>query len=145
MASALPPSSLSPAERAARSRLRQLLGQADGFLHASLIEMVRRCGNRRCACARDEARKHRSLYIGQTVGGKTRMRSVPKEREEEVRRHAENYRRARALLEELSEEGWRRAEAAASQRRKSKTQARGKKAGRSDGRARKGRKPKDPS
>ena len=43
--------SLSAEDRRLRSRLRQLLSQADGFLHGSLIEMARRCGNPRCRCA----------------------------------------------------------------------------------------------
>jgi hypothetical protein len=97
--------SLSPEERRLRSRLRQLLSQAEGFLHGSLIEMARRCGNPRCRCASKYEHKHRSLYIGQSRKGKSTMVYVPGDLEETVRRWAGDYQRAAALLEALSEQG----------------------------------------
>jgi hypothetical protein len=100
--------SLSAEERRLHSRLHQLLSQAGGLLHGSLIEMARRCGNPRCRCASDDAHKHRSLYLGQTRGGKTTMEYVPKDQEQNVRRWAADFQRARDLLEAISQQGWRR-------------------------------------
>lgn len=100
--------SLSAEERRLHSRLHQLLSEAGGLLHGSLIEMARRCGNPRCRCASDDAHKHRSLYLGQTRGGKTTMEYVPKDQEQIVRRWAGDFQRARDLLEAISRQGWRR-------------------------------------
>jgi len=100
--------SLSAEERRLHSRLHQLLSEAGGLLHGSLIEMARRCGNPRCRCASDDAHKHRSLYLGQTRGGKTTMEYVPNDQEQIVRRWAGDFQRARDLLEAISRQGWRR-------------------------------------
>jgi hypothetical protein len=102
------PASLGAEERRLRSRLHQLLRGAQGFLHGSLIEMARRCGNPRCRCAADDAHKHRSLYLGQTREGKTVMEYVPKDQEQSVRRWAEDFQHAASLLEDLSGQGWQR-------------------------------------
>jgi hypothetical protein len=95
-------------ERHLHSRLHQLLSQAGGLLHGSLIEMARRCGNPRCRCASDDAHKHRSLYLGQTRRGKTTMAYVPKDQEQTVRCWTADFQRARDLLEAISQQGWRR-------------------------------------
>ena len=112
MATPLSPLSLPVAERRLRSRLHQLLHQAEGLLHGSLIEMARCCGNPRCRCAVAESQKHRSLYLGQTRRGKTSMQYVPKDLEPTVRRWVEDFRKALELLEALSQEGWLRLSAA---------------------------------
>ncbi len=52
--------SLPPTERQIRSRLRQLLDQAEGFLHGSPIELSRKCGKPTCRCASDDSLRHRS-------------------------------------------------------------------------------------
>jgi hypothetical protein len=80
---------------------------ADGFVHGSVIEMARVCGNPRCKCA-VKGEKHVSLYIEQTRKRKTRMKYIPKAWEERIRRWASNYRKASDLLEGISNEGWSR-------------------------------------
>ena len=90
-----------------RSRLHRLLVEADGFVHGSIIRMVRTCGNPRCKCmARGE--KHVSLYLGQTRKRKTRMKYIPESWVGRIRRWADNFQKATDLLEEISEEGWNR-------------------------------------
>jgi hypothetical protein len=98
---------LSSKERSVRSRLHKLIGDADGFVHGSLIRMARVCGNPRCKCA-TQGEKHVSLYLGQTRKRKTRMKYIPKAWEGRIRRWADNYQQAVDLLEEISEEGWRK-------------------------------------
>ncbi len=98
---------LSARERAARSRLCQLIASQDGFLHASLIKMVRTCGKATCKCQTQGA-KHESCYIGQTRRRKTRMQAVPRQEVTRVRRWVAQYQQARTLLEHLSEECWRK-------------------------------------
>jgi hypothetical protein len=99
------PSSLPPEERRLRSQLHQLLHVAEGFLHGSLIEMVRRCGKPSCRCASHEEAKHHSLYLGQTRNGKTTMEYVPKELDPTVRQWANDFQLAVKLLEELNQQG----------------------------------------
>jgi hypothetical protein len=100
-----PRSSLPADERQARSRLRQLLGQADGLLHGTIIEMTRRCGNPRCRCSTDDNSKHRSFYLGQTLAGKTSMQYIPKDLEQTVRSWVEDFQEASTLLESISQHG----------------------------------------
>lgn len=103
--SPLPPAALPAKERRLRSRLHQLLSQADGFLHGSLIEMARRCGRPGCRCASDDQARHRALALGQTREGKTTMVHIPAALEPAVRRWAGSFQQAAALLEELSRQG----------------------------------------
>ena len=98
---------LSATDRAARSQLRKLLEQADGMAHGSLIHMARRCGNPNCRCAVED-KKHRSWYLGLTQNRKTRMKHIAKHQEAMVRRWVQAYQQARALLDQISQEAWKR-------------------------------------
>lgn len=99
---------LSLEERRLRGEFHRLLENADAFIHGSLIEMERCCGNPNCRCA-VKGERHRSLYLSQSQkGGRPRMKCVPRESEQEVRRWAENYRQVRACLEALSQLSWQR-------------------------------------
>lgn len=136
------PLSLPARERQLRSRLHQLLSEAEGFLHGSLIEMARRCGKPGCRCASDDQARHRSLCLGQTRGGKTTMIHIPADLESRVRQWVENFQEAAALLEELSQQGRKRlqqAKQAKQQRAAAKPAAR-----RSPAKSAKAPKPKPP-
>jgi hypothetical protein len=98
---------LSVADRAARSRLHKLLNEADGLLHASLIRMSRRCGYAHCRCATKD-QKHQSWYCGVTQKRKTRMKHIAKDQEATIRRWRQSYQHARRLLEQISQEAWKR-------------------------------------
>ena len=98
---------LSEADRQARSQLHQLLERADGLVHGSLIRMARRCGNPRCRCALKD-QKHESWCLGVSQKGRTRMKHIPRDHEERVRRWVRDYQHARALLEAISTEAWQR-------------------------------------
>jgi hypothetical protein len=99
------PSLLPAAERQCCSTLHQLLNQAEGFLHGSLIIMARRCGKPSCRCAADDNARHESLYLGQTLGGKTTMIYVPARLERTVRQWHDNFQQAELLIEQLSQQG----------------------------------------
>lgn len=98
---------LSAADRAARSQLHQLLEQADGLVHGSLIRMRRRCGNPTCRCA-TQGQKHESWYLGITQKRQTRMKHIGKDKEGTVRRWLDADRKARDLLDQISAEAWKR-------------------------------------
>ena len=96
------PSSFSSRERHLRSRLHLLITNAAGFIHGSVIEMTRKCGNPSCRCASDDNLKHRSRYLGQTRGGKKSMVYLPANLEDPVRQKVEHFQQALDLLEELN-------------------------------------------
>ena len=90
-------------DRGLASRLRQLLSEP-GLLRGSLVEMRRRCGTRTCGCQRDPTRRHRALYLGLRLNGKTRMVYIPAAWEARVRRWTARYAAVREVLEQLSRE-----------------------------------------
>jgi hypothetical protein len=98
------PATLSAKERQCRSKLHQLLSQAEGFLNGSLIVMARRCGKPTCRCASDDQAKHHSLYLGQTLNGKTTMLYIPASLEPSVRQWVANFQQAAQLIKQLSQQ-----------------------------------------
>ena len=87
-------------ERAARSRLAQLLHDHD-VIQGSVVSMSRRCGKADCRC--NEGEKHVSLYLSVRIAGKRRMVYIPEELEDEVRRRVASYREVERLTEAVSE------------------------------------------
>jgi hypothetical protein len=98
----LTPSSLPPSERRLYSELKLILGHP-GLLRGSLVESRRKCGKQSCRCQTNPRRRHRSLYLGLTTRGKTRMIYVPAEWEARVREWLDRYQQVRDVLERLSE------------------------------------------
>jgi hypothetical protein len=88
-----------PQERAARSRLAQLLHDHD-VICGSVVSMARTCGKAGCRCMQGE--KHVSLYLSTKVEGKRRMVYIPPELAEEVRRRVATYREVEQLKEVVS-------------------------------------------
>ena len=98
---------LSPKDRQARSQLHLLLERADGMVHGSLIRLTRRCGNPNCRCALKD-QKHVSWCLGVSEKGRSRMKHIPKAEEGAVQRWVQQYQQARQLLEQISQEAWKR-------------------------------------
>jgi hypothetical protein len=93
-------------ERAARARLRQIFNGSDGLLRANLVSMKRYCGTASCRCARGKRHWHASWYASQSQRGKIRMKSIPPQQLEDVRKWAEHYQEARRLLAVVGDEYW---------------------------------------
>ena len=91
------------AERRLRERLARLIKTAP-MAHGTLALRSRACGKPRCRCARGEL--HRSLYLVRRKDGRLYQLYVPQAAERWVRRAVLNYRKAQALIEELSERAW---------------------------------------
>jgi hypothetical protein len=94
-------SQLPPEDRAARSRLIQLLADGKPLARASLVNMARACGKKACRCAQGE--KHVSLYLSTRLGKARKMIYVPPELEDEARALVENIREAEGLIEAMSQ------------------------------------------
>ena len=86
--------------RALERIYKKLPRKADPLIRGSFVTMVRVCGRKNCRCMK--GRKHRSLYLSQSVKGKLRMIYIPRQAEEEVKKGVLNYRRAKVLLNRLS-------------------------------------------
>ncbi len=94
-------SQLPPKDRAARSRLVQLLAAGKPLAQASLVVMARVCGKKGCRCA--QGQKHLSLYLSTRLGRARKMLYVPPELQQEARAMVANMRQTQALLEEMSQ------------------------------------------
>lgn len=87
-------------DRLRTAKLKEL-ARCGPFVAASLCEVKRRCGNRRCRCA--QGQPHRAHVLTRKVGGKTRTVHVPKDLLGEVRAWVEEYARVKRLVREVSE------------------------------------------
>lgn len=70
-------------------------------VRGSIVIMERHCGKAGCRC--QKGFKHRSLYISQRHNGRTRMIYVPKRSQADVRRLVNNYRKIKAVMDEVSD------------------------------------------
>ncbi len=91
---------MSVQERRLRSALAKLLSQK-GIIHGTLSLRQRVCGKPNCKCA--SGQKHDGLYVLVRHEGAVRQMYVPRDRREAVRQWVENYRKARELMDELSD------------------------------------------
>lgn len=87
-------------------RLLARLPDLEQVLRGSLVERYRRCGKSGCRCARKGDPGHGPAhYLMVTVSpGKTVTVYVPQRNVADVETYLANFRRARALLEEVSTE-----------------------------------------
>jgi len=104
------PSQLPARERAARSRLRQILMQDCGLIRATWVRLRRRCGGKGCRCAKGRRHWHETPMISQSRDGKLRRKSIPHDVKEQVDRWLKQYWEARELLDRISDEYWERLE-----------------------------------
>lgn len=100
-----PRASLSLQERAAISELHKLLNEP-GLLRAALVHMRRTCGRDYCRCMRSQKHRHASLYVSQHYRGKPRMQHVPPELRPQVEQWIARHRRAKELLDIVSDIYW---------------------------------------
>jgi len=107
MRPSLPRTRLSTAERSFRSRIAQL-ATAHRLLRGTLSVRSRTCGKPSCRCA--SGKLHSSLYLVHRQGGQLRQIFVPKEWEERVRQAVSDYQKMQQLIEEVSEQEWKRLE-----------------------------------
>ena len=91
---------MSAQERRLRSALAKLVSQ-QGILHGTLSLRRRVCGKPNCKCA--DGQKHEGLYLLVRHEGTVRQIYVPQDRRQDVQQWVENYRKARELMDELSD------------------------------------------
>lgn len=72
----------------------ELLGHRE-LIKGSVYEILTRCGNASCHCAKPRGVRHSATVLSWSEAGKTRIRSLPKAGRARLRRLTENYRRLR--------------------------------------------------
>jgi hypothetical protein len=75
------------------------------LIKGNVYELARKCGKPNCLCTRGEL--HRSMVLTWSEEGKSRLRSIPLGRVDEVKKKSEEYlrlRRARARVTEIGRE-----------------------------------------
>jgi len=82
-----------------RGALLKKLGSCGPFIDGSVVKVKRRCGNKNCRCARGE--KHESFYLMYKVKGVTKAVYIPVDLEEEVMKWSEEYKRFKAIVQEI--------------------------------------------
>lgn len=94
-----PRTCFAPEERAARSRLAQVLHERE-FICGSIVSMARRCGKPTCHCV--SGSKHASMYLSALLEGKRRLIYIPTPLEEEVKRRVALYQELQQLTQRVS-------------------------------------------
>ena len=75
------------------------------MIKGSVVELKRKCGKVNCRC--NDGDLHKSIVLSASVGGKTRMRAIPKDQLDDVASKVERYqkhRKSRARLTEIHRE-----------------------------------------
>ena len=87
-----------------RDALLKRLGTLGPFVNGSLVRIRRTCGNSaHCHCSRPGDPKHVSLYLTFAEAGKTRTLYVPVDVEKQARHWSDDYRKLKALIQEMCE------------------------------------------
>jgi len=92
--------------KALRQRQKALLKRLpplQAILRGSLVERYKRCGKPGCKCAKGPGHGPKYYLTVSYPKRKPEMDYVPAEFQEKVKEYLENYRKAKGILEELSE------------------------------------------
>lgn len=92
--------------KALRQRQKALLKRLpplQAILRGSLVERYKRCGKPGCKCANGPGHGPKYYLTVSYPKRKPEMDYVPAEFQEKVKEYLENYRKAKGVLEELSE------------------------------------------
>ena len=71
------------------------------WMEGTVVVTQRLCGRKNCIC-HTAGQKHPVMYVTWKEGGKTVSLYVPKARESEAREWADNYKKLKELLREVS-------------------------------------------
>ena len=99
---------MTAAERDWRSRLAQIVHK-DPLMRGSLSIRQVTCGKPNCHCA--EGEKHLALYLTYSKDGKRCQLYIPGDMEKEARQWVGNYHKVRRLLEQVTEQAWKKLKA----------------------------------
>lgn len=87
--------------RARREALLKKLADVGPFVQGSFCTRNVKCGKPGCRCARGEP--HKACVLTKKVRGKTKTTHVPRDLHDEVKTWANQYKRLKALMKEISD------------------------------------------
>ena len=70
-------------------------------IRGSLVVMSRFCGKPNCRCLKGQ--KHKAIYLSRSFKGKTKMIYLPQHAAKKAAEHIKNYRKAKGILNMLSD------------------------------------------
>ena len=84
-----------------RTALLRRLAEMGPFVQGSLCTRAVKCGKPGCRCAKGEP--HEACVLTKKVRGKTKTTHVPRDLHDEVKTWANQYKRLKALMKEISD------------------------------------------
>jgi len=73
----------------------------NALIKGNVYEIARKCGKPSCACTRGQL--HKSMVLSWSHQGKTRLKSIPPQRVEEIRRKSQEYLRLRRARTQVTQ------------------------------------------
>jgi hypothetical protein len=89
--------------RRKQKKLLRSLPDLAAVLRGSLIERYKRCGKPGCSCAQGRGHGPKYYLSVSKPGQRPEMDYVPQDYLEKVKEHLDNFRKTKAILEELCE------------------------------------------
>ena len=85
-----------------RKKLARQLIHLDPWIQGTVVETMRICGSKGCACRHGGA-KHPAMSLTWKEKGKTCCLYVPRRMEKEIKLWAQNYKRVKAIMQKVTE------------------------------------------
>jgi hypothetical protein len=73
------------------------------FVRGTITTLYRRCGNKKCACAKDNNKKHAGIYLSTNLKGKTKLIYLGKKKKEIAEQMINNFKNLKNILDEIIE------------------------------------------
>ncbi len=86
-----------------QKRLIRSLSQIGPVIEGSLSTVRRICGNPRCQCRTDPAKKHPAMYLTWKENQKTQALYVPVANQKEAELWSQNYKKLKKQIREVSD------------------------------------------
>ena len=86
-----------------QERLIRSLSQIGPFVEGSLSTVRRICGNPRCRCRKDPAKKHPALYLTWKEKQKTQALYIPVANHKEAELWSQNYKQLKKQIKKVSD------------------------------------------
>lgn len=84
-----------------RAKIAKQMPKVRECIRGSIVVMERACGKSNCRCRK--GRKHKSIYLSQSVSGKTKMLYLPQKAEKQAYQYVKNYQKIRSILNSVSD------------------------------------------
>lgn len=86
-----------------QKRLIRSLSQIGPFVEGSLSTVRRICGNPRCQCRKDPAKKHPAMYLTWKENQKTQSLYIPVANHKEAELWSQNYKKLKKQIKKVSD------------------------------------------